>query len=426
MGQVRYRVRGGRPLKGTAFVQGAKNAALPMIAAALLARRGRTVLHNVPLISDVRRAVELARAVGARVELHPAERVLVIDASTVDSAVLPAAIAGRFRGSVLFLPALLHRLGEARLDGVGGCNLGSRNLDFHYRGFVRLGATMTAGETSIHLRAGRLRGAHLYLDTPSHTGTENLIAAACLVPGTTVIENAALEPEVGDFARFLSLMGARISGVGSGFVQVDGVDGLEAVEYTIMPDRIDAGVLAMAAAAAGGEVTLVGAVPEHLGVARWKLEQMGVELDSEGAVLEVRRDRPLRPINVITCPYPGFATDLQPPLMTLACLAEGTSYIHERIFDGRFALAGELGRMGASVRVRDGVAVVEGPTRLRGAEVVAHDLRAGVALVLAGLAAEGETLIGAGEMIERGHSHIAGRLAALGADVVREADPARR
>ena len=426
MGQVRYRVRGGRPLKGTAFVQGAKNAALPMIAAALLARRGRTVLHNLPLISDVRRAVELARAVGARVELHPAERVLMIDASTLDSAVLPAAIAGRFRGSVLFLPALLHRLGEARLDGVGGCNLGSRNLDFHYRGFVRLGATMTAGETSIHLRAGRLRGAHLYLDTPSHTGTENLIAAACLVPGTTVIENAALEPEVGDFARFLSLMGARIAGVGSGFVQVDGVDELEAVEYTIMPDRIDAGVLAMAAAAAGGEVTLVGAVPEHLGVARWKLEQMGVELDSEGAVLEVRRDRPLRPINVITCPYPGFATDLQPPLMTLACLAEGTSYIHERIFDGRFALAGELGRMGATVRVRDGVAVVEGPTRLRGAEVVAHDLRAGVALVLAGLAAEGETLIGGGEMIERGHSHIAGRLAALGADVVREADPARR
>ncbi|MEV0594447.1 UDP-N-acetylglucosamine 1-carboxyvinyltransferase [Nonomuraea cavernae] len=416
---VRYRVRGGNALRGTAFIQGAKNAVLPMIGAALLAAKGRTVLRNVPIIEDVRRAVELAETVGAYVELHEAERTLVIDASRLHSPVLPAEIARRFRGSVLFTPALLHRLGEAIVEGVGGCNLGSRNLDFHYLGYKRLGAVVDEGETVIHVKASGLTGATLYLDTPSHTGTENLIMAAALANGVTVIENAALEPEVLDVIDMLTKMGARISGGGTGFITVEGVDELHAVEHTVMPDRLDAGVFAMAAAITGGELSLVGTGLD-LGVVRYKLEQMGVDFARQGAVLHVRRDRTLRPINIITDTYPGFATDLQSPMMTVAALADGPSYIHERIFDGRFALAGELNKMGAQVEVDGSRAIVRGATPLTGTQVTAHDLRSGIALVLAGLAAEGETVIESGYLIDRGHAHLADRMRALGADITRE------
>jgi len=418
--EIRYRVRGGTPLQGTVFIQGAKNAALKMIAAALLTDRGRTVLRNVPPIEDVRRAVELAQAVGARVEFHEPERTLVVDASRLTSPVLPAEIARRFRGSVLFVPALLHRFGEAVIEGVGGCNLGSRSLDFHYRGFARLGATVDEGDTVIRITADGLRGAHLYLDTPSHTGTENLIMAASLAPGTTIIDNTAQEPEVLDVIAFLTKMGADISGGGTGFITVRGVSSLAAVEHTVMPDRIDAGVFAMAAAAAGGEINLVGANLDHFGVVRWKLEQMGVEFSAQGAVLQVRRERPLRPINVITSPYPGYATDLQSPIMAVATMADGASYIRETIFDGRYTLVPELNKMGAKVEIDNNVAIVHGPSALRGTEVMAHDLRGGVALILAGLAAEGETVVSSGYLIDRGHATVGERFRALGADVTAE------
>ena len=417
--EIRYHVRGGSPLHGTVFIQGAKNAALKMVAAALLSAKGRTVLRNVPPIEDVRRAVELAQAVGAVVEFHEAERTLVIDASNLTTPVLPAEIARRFRGSVLFVPALLHRFGEAVIEGVGGCNLGSRNLDFHYRGFARLGATVDEGETVIRITApDGLKGAHLYLDTPSHTGTENLIMAASLTPGTTVIDNTAQEPEVLDVIAFLTKMGAEISGGGTGFITVRGVPELTAVEHTVMADRIDAGVFAMAAAATGGELSLVGANLDHFGVVRWKLEQMGVEFTSEGAVVKVRRDKPLRPINVVTSPYPGYATDLQSPIMSVATLADGASYIRETIFDGRYSLVPELNKMGAKVEIDSNVAIVHGPSVLRGTDVVAHDLRGGAALILAGLAAtEGETVISNGYYIDRGHANIAQRLRTVGGDV---------
>jgi UDP-N-acetylglucosamine 1-carboxyvinyltransferase len=416
-----YRVRGGASLHGTVFIQGAKNAALKMIAASLLASEGRTVLRNVPPIEDVRRAVELAQAVGAVVKFHEAERTLVVDASELTSSVLPAEIARRFRASVLFVPALLHRLGEAVIEGVGGCNLGSRNLDFHYRGFARLGATVDEAGDKIYVKAGRMRGAHLYLDTPSHTGTENLIMAASLAPGTTIIDNTALEPEVQDVIEFLTKMGAKISGGGTGFITVQGVSDLIATEHTVMADRIDAAVFAMAAAITGGELSLVGAKLEHLGVVRWKLEQMGVEFGSNGAVLQVRRERTLRPINVITSPYPGFATDLQSPIMAVSCLADGTSYIRETIFDGRYTLVGELAKMGANVEVDGGKVVVHGPCALKGTKVEAHDLRTGIALILAGLGARGEAVVAPGYLIDRGHADIAGRLSALGADITVEA-----
>jgi len=415
-----YRVRGGIPLQGTVFIQGAKNAALKMIAASLLAPAGRTVLRNVPPIEDVRRAVELAEAVGAVVKFHEAERTLVVDASSLTNPVLPADITRRFRGTVLFVPALLHRLGEAVIEGIGGCNLGSRNLDFHYRGFVRLGATVDEAGDRIHIKAGHLRGAHLYLDTPSHTGTENLIMAAALAPGTTVIDNTALEPEVQDVIAFLTKMGAQITGGGTGFITVRGVDELVATEHTVMADRIDAGVFAMAAAITGGELSLVGANLEHFGVARWKLEQMGVEFATNGAILQVRRDRALRPINVITSPYPGFATDLQSPIMALSCLADGTSYIRETIYDGRYTLVGELTKMGGEVAVDGNVVIVHGPSQLKGTKVVAHDLRAGIALILAGLSATGETVVAPGYLIDRGHAAIADRFTTLGADITVE------
>src|SRR5262245_14324446 len=419
--ETRYIVRGGNPLQGTVFVQGAKNAALKIIAASLLAEEGRTVLRNVPVIEDVRRAVELAQAVGAVVKFHEVERTLVVDASELTSPVLPAEISRQFRASVLFVPALLHRLGEAVLEEVGGCNLGSRNLDFHYRGFARLGATVDEDEKSqIRVKADGLRGAHLYLDTPSHTGTENLIMAASLAPGVTVIDNTAQEPEVQDVIAFMTKMGARISGGGTGFITVEGVKELTAVEHTVMPDRIDAAVFAMATAIAGGEISLVGASLDHLGVVRWKLEQMGVEFGTQGAIVQVRRDRQLRPINVITSPFPGFATDLQSPIMAVSCLADGVSYIREAIFDGRYMLAGELNKMGAKVEVTDAVAMVHGPTPLRGTEVTAHDLRTGIALVLAGLAADGATVVAPAYPIDRGHASVAARLTALGADITVE------
>jgi len=419
--QTCYRVRGGHPLQGTVFVQGAKNAALKMIAASLLVDKGRTVLRNVPVIEDVRRAVELAQSVGAVVKFHEGERTLVVDASRLTSSVLPADIARHFRASVVFVPALLHRLGEATIEGIGGCNLGTRDLDFHYRGFARLGAQVDEGNATIHIKADRgLRGAHLYLDTPSHTGTENLIMAAALAPGTTVIDNTAMEPEVLDVINFLTKMGADISGGGTGFVTVNGVNELTAVEHTVMSDRIDAAVFAIAAAITGGELSLVGASLDHFGVVRWKLEQMGVEFATHGAILQVRRERALRPINVITSPFPGFATDLQSPIMALSTLADGTSYIRETIFDGRYTLVNELNKLGAKVEVAGNAALVHGPNVLKGAEVTAHDLRSGIALILAGLAADGETVVAPGYPIDRGHAAVAARLTTLGADIAVE------
>ncbi|GAA1378395.1 UDP-N-acetylglucosamine 1-carboxyvinyltransferase [Catellatospora chokoriensis] len=424
MPPIRYRVQANGPLRGTAVIQGAKNAALPMIGAALLASSGQTVLRNVPTITDVANAVELARAVGAHVEHHPADRLLIIDASTVTSPLLPGDLTRRFRGSVLFLSSLLYRCGEVIYEGAGGCNLGTRGLDWHYRGLVRLGARIEEKAGTIHITLGATAAADLYLDTPSHTGTENLMIAAATTPGRTVIENAALEPEVVDVARFLTAMGAHIDGAGTGRITVEGVDQLHATDYTVMPDRIDAGVLCMAAGITGGTVQLVGGdVLDAFGVARHKLEQMGVTLRPEGAVTTASRLGDLHPINIITDTHPGFATDLQPPLMALATQASGTSYIRERIHDARYALASELTKLGASIVIEGERATVIGATELRGDTVTAHDLRTGVSLILAGLVAHGETVIENGRMIERGHADLVARLRALGAHISREELP---
>jgi UDP-N-acetylglucosamine 1-carboxyvinyltransferase len=320
------------------------------------------------------------------------------------------------------MPPIFIRTGEVIIESVGGCDLGARNLDFHYRGFARLGATVTESAERIRIKGDRYIGTSVYLDIPSHTGTENLITAACFAEGRSIIENASMEPEIVDFANFLNKMGAKISGVGTGFIEVEGVEELRAVDYTVMPDRLDAGALAMAVAATGGKATLVGANVEHFGVVRHKLEQMGVDLEPAGAVLHVHSPETLRPINVVTWPYPGFATDLQSPIMALSCLADGKSYIRENIFENRLGLAEELKKLGADITIENTAAVITGPTQLTGSTVYAHDIRAGIALVIASLAAEGETRIENGYVIERGYSHLVERLSALGATIERHTD----
>lgn len=419
--QVRYRVEGGQRLEGSIVVQGAKNAVLPIIAASLLASTGQTILHNVPMIRDVFAAIEVARALGAEVTVHEEDQVLVIDASALDGHDLPEDLTHLFRASVLFLAPVLARTGRATLATVGGCNLGKRGLDFHYRGFARLGAHISEDEQRISLHYPETpRGTYLYLDTPSHTGTENLMMAACLARGTTLLENAALEPEIADVAHFLNLMGARITGVGTGALQIEGVENLCGVEYTIMPDRLDIGSIAMLTAATQGDVALIGAQLAYLGVARAKLEQMGVEFVQQGPVVRVRAHLPLRPINVITWPYPGFATDLQPQIMALSCLSNGRSYLRETVFDQRFSVMQELTRMGARIEREGDAAVVLGFTHFIGATVCAHDLRAGQALLLAGAAAEGETIIENAQMIERGCSAVLRRLSEIGLTISEE------
>lgn len=418
---LRYHIEGGQRLEGSIVVQGAKNAALPIIAASLLARTGQTILRNVPLIRDVFAAIEMARSLGAIVTLHEKDQVLVIDASSITASDLPPDLTRIFRASVLFLAPVLQRTGSVSIETVGGCSLGKRGLDFHYRGFARLGAEISESSQRIALsRTGALKGSNLYLDTPSHTGTENLMVAACLAEGTTIIENAALEPEIADVAAFLNAMGARISGIGEGVLRIEGVKELSAVEYTIMPDRIDAGTIAMLAAATRGDVALVGAQMQHFGVVRAKLEQMGVEFTQDGPVIRVRRSAPLRPINVTTWPYPGFATDLQPQIMALACLADGRSYLRETIFERRFSAAQELAKMGAEIELEGDAAVIRGAESLRGATVEAHDLRAGLALLIAGAAAEGETTIENAAMIERGCSEPLRRFSQLGLTISEE------
>ncbi len=414
-----FEIEGGHELSGSVFIQGSKNAILPMIAAALIPKDGYTVIRNVPPLNDIRVALEIARSVGADVRFYEEEQTVAINASELSNSLLPAELTGLLRASILFIPPLLLRMGHMRLPSVGGCPIGNRKLDYHYRGFARLGAWVSDAE-GFELRAERLAGTELYLDFPSHTGTENLMMAACLSQGETIIENTACDPEVVDFGNFLNKMGARIEGLGTGRLRIIGVDSLHSVDYTPMPDRLDTGAFIMAAGITGGNITLVRSELSHLLLLKEKLEQMGIEIVQEGSLLHVRGNDSLKPINLITCPYPGLATDFQPGVMVLACLADGTSYVRERIFEGRFSQAEELNRMGANINVVNSeLSVVNGTANLKGTGVNAHDIRAGLALLLAGLAAEGRTTLTNVYQIDRGHHMIDQRLNHLGAKIRR-------
>ena len=414
-------IEGGRKLNGVHFVQGSKNAILPMIAASLIPTEGQTVIRNVPPINDVKVALEIVKSLGCKVQYFPGEQTVAIDASSLSSHELPADLTTLVRGSVLFMAPLLVRAGKVRLQGVGGCAIGTRALDFHHRGFARLGAKVN-DEDGLTIEANGLRGGFLYLDMPSHTGTENLMVAACLAKGETLIENASSDPEIVDFANFLTRMGAKIDGVGSRTIRIEGVKALRPVDYTAMSERLDAGLFMMAAGITGGEITLIGAKLEHLRLVVAKLTQMGLRITQDGSLIHVKGPRRLLPINVVTHPYPGFPTDLQAVVMALSSVADGDSYIRETVFDGRFMHADELVRMGAKIEVGENnrLALVHGQDRLSGARVVAKDLRGGTALVLAGLAAEGNTTIENAYQIDRGHHDIEGSLSQLGAKVKRE------
>ena len=425
MTETALRVLGGRPLSGEIPVQRAKNAILAMIAASIVVDDGETVLRDVPNIADVECAFALLRAVGAHVHYDKASKIARIDASAVDSGVLPAEIAGLFRGSVLFLAPLQARLGYVELPGSGGCDIGTRSIDFHHRGFARLGAVVQYfedGRTIIELKGGRFRGASLYLDLPSHTGTENLMLAAALADGETILENASVEPEVIDFGNFLNAMGARIQGLGTSTLFIEGVARLNPIEYTPMPDRLVAGTLMMATAITGGDVTILNAEPAHLRIVIAKLEQMGVDISVNGKTIRLRRNLSgrLNPINIQTHPYPGFPTDLQPCMAALSALAKGTSYIRERVFDNRYDYVENLLQMGADILIsQNDVCIVKGVHQLRPARVQADNIRSGATVLLAALATKGESMIENVYQIDRGYEAIEDSLTKLGADVSR-------
>lgn len=419
------RVKGGRALYGEIEVQRAKNAILAMLAASIVVEEGETVLHDVPAIKDVERALELLRSVGARVHHDRHMKTVRIDASDVNGGVLPEEIAGRFRGSVLFLAPLQIRLGYVELPGSGGCDIGMRKIDFHHRGFARLGADVQYfedGRTIIELNGRRFRGSLLYLDLPSHTGTENLMLAAAMADGETILENASVEPEVVDFGNFLNKMGADIQGLGTSTLFIQGVRKLNAVEYRPMPDRLVAGTMMIACAIAGGDVSLRNVDPSHLRIVSAKLEQMGVDISAGVDSIRVRRSRHrrLNPINIQTHPYPGFPTDLQPCMAALSTLADGTSYIRERIFDNRYDYVEALLQMGADILIsQNDVCIIKGVERIRPARISAGNIRSGATALLAALATDGESIIDNVYQIDRGYEAIDELLRALGADVTR-------
>lgn len=427
MTEAAFQVEGGHPLYGEITAQRSKNAILPMIAAALTPESGETVLHGVPDIADVEVALKLARNIGAKIDHDKALHTVVIDASTVNTGYLPQHLTERFRGSVLFLGPLISRMGYVELPGSGGCDIGTRKIDFHHRGFARLGANVIYredGTTIIERPDRQLKGTFIYLDLPSHTGTENLMMGAALSQGQTIIENASVEPEVLDFGRFLNQMGAKIKGLGTHTLIIEGVEKLHPIEYKPIPDRLVIGALVMATAIAGGDVTIQGTEPTHLRLVFAKLEQMGVKVDIEpdGETIRVRRDpqKSLSPINITTHPYPGYPTDLQPCIAALSAIADGSSYIRERIFENRYDFVDGLLAMGADILIsQNDVCIVNGVKRLKGASIRAESIRAGAAVLLASLAAQGETIIDNIYQIDRGHERIEDQLTQLGATIKR-------
>jgi UDP-N-acetylglucosamine 1-carboxyvinyltransferase len=414
----RLLITGGRRLTGEITVGGAKNSALKTMAASLLAE-GRTTILNVPDIADCRTMADVLDRLGAGVARRDHE--IEIDASGPLGHETPYELVRRMRASILVLGPLLARRGRARVAMPGGCNIGRRKIDLHIRGLQRMGAEFSydhgylVGEV-----ANGLRGSVISLDFPSVGATENLLMAAVAARGTTVIENAAREPEIQDLATFLVAMGSRIEGVGTPTIEVSGTDRFEPVTHSVIPDRIEAATFAIAVAVSGGDVLLRGARADHLDLVLAKLDEIGARVSPEEAGVRVAmEDRP-RAVDLVTLPYPGFPTDLQPPIMALLASAEGTSIITENVFESRFMFVDELNRMGADIRTEGHHAVVRGVTRLEGAPVRALDLRAGAALILAALGADGVTEIADIGHVDRGYEDIDAKLTALGAEVSRQ------
>ena len=413
----KYIIHGGRPLMGEVTISGAKNAAVAIIPAALLVD-GVCRIENIPQISDVTLLFSILEELGARVRVlnrHTVE----IDSRHVHSTQPSFELVRRIRASYYLLGALLGRFGKATVAMPGGCNFGVRPIDQHIKGFTTMGAEVSVEGGFIHTAAknGRLVGAPVYLDVVSVGATMNIMMAAALAEGTTTIENAAKEPHIVDLANFLNSMGADIRGAGTDTIKIRGVERLSGGSYAIIPDQIEAGTYMAAVAATGGQILVKNIIPKHMDCITAKLQECGVEVEEQDDTLLVRRTARLKKANVKTLPYPGFPTDMQPQMTTVLTLAQGTSLVTEGVWSSRYRYVDELKRMGARIQVDDKTAVVEGVEKLTGAPIQAYDLRAGAALVIAALAAEGESEISNVQYIERGYEDIIGKLRALGADI---------
>jgi UDP-N-acetylglucosamine 1-carboxyvinyltransferase len=411
-------VRGGKRLNGTVKVEGAKNAVLPVIAATLLASEGKSVIYDVPALSDVYTISEVLRYLNAEVTME--ENKITVDASRELRLEAPFEYVRKMRASVLVMGPLLARHGRARVALPGGCAIGSRPIDQHLKGFEAMGASVKVGNGFIDAEVnGKLRGAKIYLDFPSVGATENIMMAAVLAEGTTVIENCAKEPEIVDLANFLNAMGAKVRGAGTGTIRIEGVTKLHGTTHTVIPDRIEAGTFMVAAAITGGNVLVQGAVPEHLSSLIAKMEEMGVTIIEEETGLRVIGPEKLKAVDVKTMPHPGFPTDMQSQMMALLLKAEGTSMLTETVFENRFMHVEEFRRMNADIKIEGRSVIINGPCNLQGAEVAATDLRAAAALILAGLVAEGYTRVTELKHLDRGYVRFHEKLAALGADIER-------
>ena len=410
-------IAGGYPLKGTVRISGAKNSAVALIPATILAD-SPVIIEGLPDISDVQILKGLLEEVGGKVDFT--DNKMTVDPSSMISMPLPSGKVKMLRASYYLMGAMLGRFKKAVIGLPGGCYLGPRPIDQHIKGFEALGASVTNEQGAIYLRADELRGARIYLDVVSVGATINIMLAAVRAKGRTVIENAAKEPEIIDVATLLTNMGAKIKGAGTDIIRIDGVDSLHGCQHTIIPDRIEAGTYIILAAAAGEGILIDNVIPQHLESLIAKLREMGVGIEVKDDQMYVRPAEKMKPIDIKTLVYPGFPTDLQQPLTSLLTRAEGTSMVTDTIYSARFKHIDELRRMSASIKVEGRSAVINGPIQLQGAKVKASDLRAGAALVIAGLMAEGVTEVTGIEHIERGYSHIVEKLNGLGATVWRE------
>ncbi len=416
----RFAIEGGSPLHGIVKVGGAKNAALPVMAACLLTQ-DRCTIHNVPHIEDIRNMVRVLESIGAHVR-YLGNDAISIEATDVYSCCPPDAIMRKMRASFLVMGPLLARTGEALAPHPGGCAIGVRPVNVDIRGFQAMGARVSQDKDNYVARVPgkRLRGASIYLDYPSHTGTENLLMAAVLARGTTVIKHASVEPEVVDLANFLVSMGAKISGIGSTRLEIQGVDELHGGEYSVIPDRLEAGTYAIAAAITQGDVRVEKVICEHLDPRTYKLVEAGAVVEEGDSWIRVVGKRPMSPVEIQAIHYPGFPTDLQAAMGALLTQAEGTSIIHERVFENRLLYAAELKKLGAVIDVEGQTAHIHGSTNLQGTTVRALDIRSGAAIILAGLAAEGTTIIEDVYHVNRGYEDIVRTLSSLGANIRRE------
>ena len=412
-------VKGGNRLVGAVKTSGAKNAVLPIIAASIL---GTTPSHldEVPMLEDVHTISEVLKCLGLAVECSPEKNVLDIDSTEITSYEAPYELVRTMRASFLVMGPLLARIGKARISMPGGCAIGARPIDIHLKGFEALGVKIEQGHGYIEASAPEgLKGTSIYFDFPSVGATENIMMAASLAEGTTILENAAEEPEIVDLANYLNKMGAKIRGAGTDTIRIEGVEKLHGADYTIIPDRIEAGTYMIAAAMTGGDSVVENVLPEHQKPLIAKLREAGAVVEEDIDKVRVIGKNPLKAVSIKTLPYPGFPTDMQAQMMAMMVIAEGRSKVTETVFENRFMHVVELNRMGAQISTEGRSAVIDGPCKLTGCDVRATDLRAGAAMILAGLVAEGTTRIGDLHHIDRGYENIVAKLKNLGADIER-------